>query len=84
MLRPSQAGPRNRTTESTHHRHVNVGLGHSNPLGSMGELAADGQGYPPESFSGARPSARSFGTGGVAAVNGTSNNWTSIAAVPQP
>ena len=50
----------------------------------MGELAADGQGYPPESFSGARPSARSFGTGGVAAVNGTSNNWTSIAAVPQP
>jgi hypothetical protein len=25
-----------------------------------------------------------FGTGGVAAVNGSSNNWTSIASVPQP
>ena len=25
-----------------------------------------------------------FGTGGVAAVNGSSNNWTAIASVPQP
>src|SRR5438045_9214969 len=28
--------------------------------------------------------AGTFGTNGVAAVNGSSNNWTAIASVPQP
>src|SRR5438045_4369778 len=42
------------------------------------QMESNVAGQNPNSASG------TFGTGGVAAVNGSSNNWTSVVSVPQP
>jgi large repetitive protein len=53
-----------------------VGLSPSPATNAQMESFVDAQN--PGSASG------TFGTGGAAAVNGASNNWTAIGAVPQP